>query len=865
MPVSVECEQCQAHYLIDDKFAGKRAKCKKCGHVMAIPLPGGGGGEAASLSDDTADSGGGAGALAAEAAPWGTPIKAGPAKNWRPEEVVVERDEDVTDIPVEQSHGYDASYSPSVGPIVPTLIGLYVVAVLGLAIRDQVTLPEQSVVHSLPVWAGAILKLVTFFLVIGPMAMGGFILASRIRGFRLARPTYIRATAVAALPLTLVSVLGLLSALDLDNELVFLLLILGVAGLTFQAVRAIFYLEAVSGLVATGCALVTGMIGFGISMWLTTLVLGFVPQPPERPPVVFKSDTSGKSGGGESVGTTKSEDPEAGTTRPAPGVADLRETSAARLGSIAAAIQRHFAQAQGAWPATLDELVSGGALPAEDIRSPFAADGDAAGYLYGASPKPFATAAEVVVAYDDAELRHASETPGTTVLFGDLSVRWMARAEFDRAFARSQEVVAEVQAANRAVAATPTPVVPGDPRPGEGAPKAPDPVPGADAAAAAQARQEQANVAAARVRDRLGPVARQVDAVPLPAGFVGVIGTRVPSPTFAVVSRPDREQEQVEIWTGDPPARKGEPALFKVDASSRPNYAVAPDGGRFVRIGTFPRLSARVRTPGSSRDTAVLDLDRAAGAPSLLGFLDDDRFLVRWEKGALDGLEVLNAKTGRSMRRVELANHEPSAPNEAVSPDGKWFAHAVREGGANLVVLHPLTGGKPRKLALTALDAQWPIRPAGIAFSPDGAKIAALFVHQGEGLIVVWQVLRAGGKASGEIIVPVPVQAIQAPNGQPARSLDWVAGGKALLVCGTVILDAVGGELLAELGATDVVSQSVGEGNAFRVVSAKGNDRAGAVALVVVDLDPAQLATPEADANAKPKAGAKANPKRARD
>ena len=42
MAVPVQCEQCQAKYLIEDRFAGKRAKCKRCGNVMSIPMPSGG-------------------------------------------------------------------------------------------------------------------------------------------------------------------------------------------------------------------------------------------------------------------------------------------------------------------------------------------------------------------------------------------------------------------------------------------------------------------------------------------------------------------------------------------------------------------------------------------------------------------------------------------------------------------------------------------------------------------------------------------------------------------------------------------------------------------------------------------------------
>ncbi len=37
--ISIACNKCQKRYRLDDKFAGKRAKCKECGQIMAIPAP----------------------------------------------------------------------------------------------------------------------------------------------------------------------------------------------------------------------------------------------------------------------------------------------------------------------------------------------------------------------------------------------------------------------------------------------------------------------------------------------------------------------------------------------------------------------------------------------------------------------------------------------------------------------------------------------------------------------------------------------------------------------------------------------------------------------------------------------------------
>lgn len=39
MSISFQCSDCQSKYRVDDSFAGKKAKCKKCGNQMRVPEP----------------------------------------------------------------------------------------------------------------------------------------------------------------------------------------------------------------------------------------------------------------------------------------------------------------------------------------------------------------------------------------------------------------------------------------------------------------------------------------------------------------------------------------------------------------------------------------------------------------------------------------------------------------------------------------------------------------------------------------------------------------------------------------------------------------------------------------------------------
>src|SRR6476620_9866387 len=88
MPIPVQCEQCEARYLIEDRFAGKRAKCKRCGHAMSIPHAdaGASGGESEEESIDVESP---------SSRPPLTGVTSMPGRAWRPQDVGVEREGDV--------------------------------------------------------------------------------------------------------------------------------------------------------------------------------------------------------------------------------------------------------------------------------------------------------------------------------------------------------------------------------------------------------------------------------------------------------------------------------------------------------------------------------------------------------------------------------------------------------------------------------------------------------------------------------------------------------------------------------------------------------------------------------------------------
>ncbi len=37
--IEFNCEKCECFYKVNDDYSGKSVRCKKCGHVMTVPMP----------------------------------------------------------------------------------------------------------------------------------------------------------------------------------------------------------------------------------------------------------------------------------------------------------------------------------------------------------------------------------------------------------------------------------------------------------------------------------------------------------------------------------------------------------------------------------------------------------------------------------------------------------------------------------------------------------------------------------------------------------------------------------------------------------------------------------------------------------
>jgi hypothetical protein len=483
-----------------------------------------------------------------------------------------------------------------------------------------------------------------------------------------------------------------------------------------------------------------------------------------------------------------------------------RNTSAERLGRIHATLTAYTGKNAGNWPADLKTLQQDQSLDAEALSSPFGPAFASPDIVYKPYVAEAVPAADAVIAHDAAELASGE---GATLLFGDGLVKWLGKDAAQAAIQRSDEVrTAAAKEREQKVALA---------RQQEG-----------ERVARERQMREQGLRAQADQDPNFRPPARQDLVQRIQGGAEGLaqgvqdvamrrntemmIRPVYPGSVYGVIVR-DVRGDTVEVYNGkgaEPVAVAQFPTDQQFQAASGA-YALSADGKYIARVVSFPRLKAAVWSVEKNADVQSYDLNDDFGQPSLVGFLMSDRLAVRWEKGSQHGIEVYNLKVGQRGRQIELAGIIPGPGSEAVSPDGRLYAAVARfKGAMQLQVYDTVTGGQPRRFLAPGLNNQLNLTPAGVAFSPDRARVAALFEQGGRAVVVVWQMVN--GKISGEHVVPGQIEPPTDGRARRLRSLDWV-GGKALLVCGTVVMNADTGALVTTLDAGKVKGQAV-TGNA---------------------------------------------------
>jgi hypothetical protein len=140
-----------------------------------------------------------------------------------------------------------------------------------------------------------------------------------------------------------------------------------------------------------------------------------------------------------------------------------------------------------------------------------------------------------------------------------------------------------------------------------------------------------------------------------------------------------------------------------------------------------------------------------------------------------------------------------------------------------------------RQLPIKLLDAQWGVKPSGLAFSPDGSMLSAMFEQQGNALICTWRI--PFGKEVPPLLYPAGALS-DAPPAATGDLFGWIPGSAAWLVHGADIVDIASGRVIGQTGLRAAASQHLCPAGDVQIVQ---TDPAGQTRLMQVMLDAGRL------------------------
>lgn len=822
MPITVVCSGCGKPYRVSDQAAGKRLRCRECGRDMVVPMPGGASDESDPFEALVAMEQG-----ASPPAPPPPPRR--PLIKQRPVEDIAVKGENLRDRP--QGPRFGRSKSPTIATdnLSPWAVIVFVLLqLLGAILQTVQASHAGGAEHGKvigAIWTEGIARIAMLFLVLGPAVYLGVFIMSKIFRCAMVDFGYLRGCGIAAIPAILVSAAAYIPP-NIQSQLgdsLGLILMLVVAAVFFFALKYVFDLDWVGTLVsyAFSAPLYSAAAGVAANLILASVlaqVFGSKTVPPrqffDQGPLVLVP---------KAPSTTQSTiaKVDSGNT-PAKSDADLQEKTAKtedNLRQIGQALQK-FAAASGknAFPPSLDALAASGDLPPHCINSPFQRP-NPGGYTYWPDRSP-AMPGDVGIAYDAAEL---ASQGGTHVLFANGNVEFRSSDQFNSLVSRSSQEVSDWQADQKfkekqrqeAMARTTT-----APTPTEQTPTTPKP-------------QDFVSIFNAQK----SPFVAAVIPVFLEEKVRAIVSPVTPSAWAAVVHEDAPTEDSVELWDLSESKSKGS-ASFDHEVGAHPTYAIASDGSLLARIVDFPKLGIRLWSARENRDTRTILLNDALGTPTFLGFLSPEKLAVIWHKGEDDGMQIFDALTGEVLRSVPFARFTRTVNDGVINPDGREFAFTsaqIQRGSPQIALfnLYAPPSTKWRWHEILDVDKAQVDAPAGLAYSPDGKKIAALFAKEGAGYIICWRV--ADLKPLGEYDVFVPAAA-----GASERGLEWVANGKAWLIMGNTLVDAADGKRLGQLDSPPTIRQwSIGPDSLALMYQEDGK-----TGVAIAKLDASKFGTP---------------------
>lgn len=334
---------------------------------------------------------------------------------------------------------------------------------------------------------------------------------------------------------------------------------------------------------------------------------------------------------------------------------------------------------------------------------------------------------------------------------------------------------------------------------------------------------------------------------PFPAAddFEQVIFPATSSNHLVVVRPTGGPDKSFELWTINPPQQAGNPVLLRPDMNQSPTYALSPLGDRLVRIAKAPRLEAQVYSLSQNKVLHSIPLDAKLGAPVLLGFISDDRFLLLRSALGNSRVQLFDAAAAAAAPVAEAGfpNDRATRANFAVSPNGRWLAAAVRQvrrGQPDQIALEVYSTANLalwRRFVVPEIEPVGQVAASGLAFSNDSSRVAALFEQKGDGTLVGWRVTDPEDRPP-TFSAKLGAGQLPPPWLEPdPDGLAWITEDKAWLIRGRTVADVQSGKVLGSLDLPVKQQRPMAWGGLQFVLELAGGRRQ----LVTADFKPDQI------------------------
>jgi predicted Zn finger-like uncharacterized protein len=323
------------------------------------------------------------------------------------------------------------------------------------------------------------------------------------------------------------------------------------------------------------------------------------------------------------------------------------------------------------------------------------------------------------------------------------------------------------------------------------------------------------------------------------------------SPFVLVSQRAKGNNNSYEVWDLSSFKKTGEFATGNVQLTEP--YALSQDGAFAAsRVSTEFKPTVDVWSTANGQRIGRLVIENGPPGSSVLYLVDFAGPGQLVTSKSIKGdfvFQVWDLKTGQPLRSFTVGAH-PDRKQIAVSAGGKYAAIFSKKN--DRVLIYDLSTGARAGEAMVP-KGQKGVNCQGLAFSPDGKTLAAMFAMFPESRLITWDM--ESGQVKADHTLKQSLQNLADKSflykGPP---LEWLSDGSGLIAFGQLLIEVEKGAIFFKIPAEGLDGSQRRLFGTSRVARTKGDFRAQALTLDAMPSDQIASALKAAQSGADPAA-----------